>query len=85
MAGSGTPAASSSQMQAQARDLDLAPVVRFLHNSLAMKAKGDATHYNHLVAQLLSREDQETLFRVYLGLSRCVEEVCERCVSLQTR
>eukprot|EP00752_Nemacystus_decipiens_P007776 g6944.t1 len=50
----------------------LLPVVKFLQSALAMKAKGDGHHYQHLVAQLLTRDDPETLWRLYLGLSQCV-------------
>jgi hypothetical protein len=77
---------SNSSMQADANnaaspmetDLSMAPVVRFLQSALAMQAKGDSLHYHHLVAQLSTRDDAETLWRLYLGLARCVPVICER-------
>ncbi|CAM9191998.1 unnamed protein product, partial [Chrysoparadoxa australica] len=58
-------------------DLNLGPVVTFLNNALAMKMKGDRVHYRHLVHQLVHRDDAETLWRLYLGLSRTVSIICE--------
>ncbi|CAM9396671.1 unnamed protein product [Discosporangium mesarthrocarpum] len=58
-------------------DLDIRPVVKFLQNALNMKLKGDALHYQHLVDQLLSRDDPETLWRLYVGLSLCVTTISQ--------
>ncbi|CAM9149975.1 unnamed protein product, partial [Hapterophycus canaliculatus] len=68
----GDPSRLDSRSAEQDRQDGLLPVVKFLQSALAMKAKGDGHHYQHLVAQLLTRDDPETLWRLYLGLSECV-------------
>lgn len=40
--------------------------------------QGDGLHYQHLVAQLLTRDDPETLWRLYLGLSECVTIITQQ-------
>lgn len=40
--------------------------------------QGDGHHYQHLVAQLLTRDDPETLWRLYLGLSQCVTIISQQ-------
>eukprot|EP00903_Cladosiphon_okamuranus_P012898 g12042.t1 len=72
--------AANGQWQAETSvDQDgLLPVVKFLQSALAMKAKGDGHHYQHLVAQLLTRDDPETLWRLYLGLSHCVTIISQQ-------
>ncbi|CAB1096312.1 unnamed protein product [Ectocarpus sp. CCAP 1310/34] len=69
---------SSSSSSSQDRQDGLLPVVKFLQSALAMKAKGDGHHYQHLVAQLLTRDDPETLWRLYLGLSQCVTIISQQ-------
>ena len=57
---------------------DLGPVRDFLQNALKMKSRGETHHYNHLLRQLRQRDDPETLWRVYLGLTSCVGSVTQR-------
>jgi hypothetical protein len=59
-------------------EVTLGPVIRFLESALGAKVKGDSLHYHHLVAQLSKRDDPETLWRLYLGLSHCVPVICGR-------
>ena len=40
--------------------------------------QGDGLHYQHLVAQLLTRDDPETLWRLYLGLAQCVTIISQQ-------
>lgn len=40
--------------------------------------QGDGLHYQHLVAQLLTRDDAEVLWRLYLGLSECVTVISQQ-------
>lgn len=40
--------------------------------------QGDGHHYQHLVAQLLTRDDPEMLWRLYLGLSQCVTIISQQ-------
>ena len=64
------------EMEQEAASLQ--PVIRFLQSALLMHSKGDSLHYDHLVHQLTIRDDTETLWRLYLGLTRCVTTICER-------
>jgi hypothetical protein len=57
---------------------DLEPVREFLQNSFKMKAKGEVSHYNHLISQLKVRDDPDTIWRVYLGLTSCVSYLVQR-------
>lgn len=68
----------SDTESSQDRKDGLLPVVKFLQSSLAMKSKGDGLHYQHLVAQLLTRDDPETLWRLYLGLAQCVTIISQQ-------
>lgn len=41
-------------------------------------AQGDGLHYQHLVAQLLARDDPEMLWRLYLGLCECITIISQQ-------
>ena len=45
---------------------------------VACDNQGDGLHYQHLVAQLLTRDDPETLWRLYQGLSQCVTIISQQ-------
>jgi hypothetical protein len=57
---------------------DLGAVNDFLKSALEMKYDGDVHHYKHVVQQLQERDDPETLWRVYLGLSSCLPLLQQR-------
>ena len=53
---------------------DNSQVVGFISNAMTLKAKGNPTFYNTLLQQLLARDDQDMLWRVYMGLSTIVTQ-----------
>ena len=63
---------------------ELKPVRQFLDQALQKKERGDLVHYNHLVQQLKVRDDPETLWRVYLGLTSCVSQLTHRLYTLKS-
>ena len=53
-------------------------VKQFLLDTLQKKSKGDRYSYDELVRQLRKRDDTETLWRVYVGLSTYVAMMMKR-------
>lgn len=51
---------------------DVLPVTQFLEKALAAKRQGNRMAYDTLIHQLRTQDDQETLWRVYIGLSKIV-------------
>lgn len=47
---------------------DLQPAIQFVQNGLNDKLKGKSNHYNHIVAQVLKRDDPDMLWRLLLAL-----------------
>lgn len=62
---------------------DIDPVRQFLQTSIKLKAEGDPYNYNHVVKQLRSKDDPETLCKVYIGLSSCVSQITQKPVVFQ--
>jgi RNA polymerase I-specific transcription initiation factor RRN3 len=48
---------------------DMQPVHQFLTNALTLKIKGNQNHYHHIVSTLVSKQDGEMLWKLYLSLS----------------
>lgn len=48
---------------------DIQPVKQFIQQALALKLKGNSSHYNHVCTQIINHEDQELTFRILIALA----------------
>lgn len=61
---------------------DINRVKIFLINSFDKKSKGQSFEYDQIVRQLRTRDDHETLWRIYIALANCVSYYSKKLVQL---
>lgn len=57
---------------------DIQPVKQFIQQALALKLKGNSSHYNHIVTQITNRDDPEMTFRILVALANYASTLTHR-------
>ena len=57
---------------------DIVPVKQFIQQALALKLKGNPSHYIHVVAQVTKRDDPEMTFRILVALASSASTLTHR-------
>jgi len=57
----------------------LSKIKDFVQTALVGRVKGDASHYNTIVHQVRTRDDDDMLGTVLVGLGACVSQFTQRC------
>lgn len=57
---------------------DIQPVKQFIQQALSLKLKGNASHYNHIITQITSREDPEMTWRILIALANSASTLTQR-------
>jgi len=58
---------------------DILPVKQFIQQALALKLKGNSSHYIHVVTQITNRDvDPEMTFRILIALASSASTLTHR-------